>query len=162
MRPTLYTISRSGTGRLSTMARPRGGDWLFDEFRDLALVGVRVIVSMLTDAEAAELGLEREGDAAVDAGIKFLRLPTPDRCPPDRARAATVARELAERLSGGASIAVHCRHGIGRSSTLAAAILVAEGLEAADAWTRIAAARGMPVPDTDIQREFIDQLTTFR
>lgn len=162
MRPTLYTISRSGAGKLSTMARPRGGDWLFDEFRDLALAGVSVVVSLLTDAEAAELRLEREGDAAVAAGIQFVRLPTPDRSPPDPAAATTVARELAEQLRGGASVAVHCRHGIGRSSTLAAAILVAEGLEPADAWTRIAAARGMPVPDTDAQREFIDRRTTVR
>jgi protein-tyrosine phosphatase len=162
MRPTLYTISRSGTGRLSTMARPRGGDWLSDEFRDLALAGVSVVVSMLTGAEAAELGLEREGDAAVAAGIEFLRLPTPDRSPPDPAAATTVARKIAEQLRRGDSVAVHCRHDIGRSSTLAAAILVAEGLEPADAWTRIAAARGMPVPDTDAQREFIDQLMTSR
>jgi protein-tyrosine phosphatase len=160
--PTLYTISRSGAGRLSTMARPRGGDWLFDEFRDLAIAGVSVIVSMLTDAEAAELGLEREGDAAVAAGLEFLRLPTPDRCPPDPGTAATVARKLAGQLRGGASVAVHCRHAIRRSSTLAAAILVAEGLEPADAWTRIATTRAMPVPDTDAQREFIDQLMTFR
>lgn len=71
MRPTLYTISRSGAGRLSTMARPRGGEWLFDEFQDLAMAGVTVVVSMLTDAEIAELGLEREADAAEAAGLEF-------------------------------------------------------------------------------------------
>jgi protein-tyrosine phosphatase len=130
------------------MARPRGGDLLFDEFCDLALARVSVIVSMLTDVEAAELGLEREGDAAVAAGIEYLRLSTPDRSPPDHAAATTVARKIADQLCGGASVAVHCRHGIGRSSTLAAAILVAEGLEPAEAWTLIAAGRGMPVPDT--------------
>lgn len=57
MRPALFTISRGGRGRLSTMARPRGGDWLTDELADLAMAGVGVLVSLLADAEAAELDL---------------------------------------------------------------------------------------------------------
>src|SRR6266511_4879353 len=31
MRPTLYTVTRAGAGRLSIMARPGGGDWLLEE-----------------------------------------------------------------------------------------------------------------------------------
>jgi hypothetical protein len=42
------------------MLRPRGGDWLADELRDLARAGVEVVVSMLSDAEAAELELAQE------------------------------------------------------------------------------------------------------
>jgi protein-tyrosine phosphatase len=147
---------------LPDMARPRGGDWLSDEFRDLALAGVSVVVSMLTDAEAAELGLEREGDAAEAAGLEFLRLPTLDRRPPDAGAAVALARKLLDLLRAGASVAVHCRHGIGRSSTLAAVVLVSEGIDPADSWTRIAAARGIPVPDTVEQRELIDRLSVFR
>jgi hypothetical protein len=64
MRPALFTIRRGGLGRLSTMARPRGGDWLADELGDLAIAGVSVLVSLLTDAEAAEFDLSHEADAA--------------------------------------------------------------------------------------------------
>lgn len=56
-----------------------------------------------------------------------------------------IARLLVQRLDDGASVAVHCRRGIGRSSTLAAAVLVLEGTAPANAWDRISAARGLPV-----------------
>ena len=160
MRPDLFTISRSGSGHLSTMTRPRGGDWLTDELDHLALAGVSVVVSLLTDAEAAELGLTGEADAARAVGIEFHRLPTPDRQVPDREATLALARLLIRRLSDGAGVAVHCRQGIGRSSTLAAAVLVLEGTPAAEAWDQIAATRGLPVPDTAEQREFIKTLPT--
>jgi protein-tyrosine phosphatase len=158
MHPGLFTIWRTGPGRLATMARPRGGDWLADEFEDLALVGVNIVVSMLTDAETAELDLVDEAAAAEAAGIEFGRLPTPDRQVPGRDAALAMAASLRDRLSRGASVAVHCRYGIGRSSTLAAAVLVLEGADPDNAWTRISVARGLPVPDTAAQRDFVRTL----
>lgn len=159
MRPVLYTIARPGGGTLSTMARPRGGDWLSGEFAELAAAGVGVVVSMLAVTEAAELGLGQESGEAAAAGIEFHQVPTPDRRPPDLAATSAMAAKLAGRLAAGASVAVHCRFGIGRSSTLAAAVLVAEGVKPADAWDLISAARGLPVPDTAEQREFLHRLT---
>jgi protein-tyrosine phosphatase len=53
---------------------------------------------------------------------------------------------------------VHCRNGIGRASTLVAAVLLREGIDAPDAWQRITQARGLPVPDTEAQRDFITNL----
>ena len=44
MKLTLYPITRSGAGRLSMMARPRGGAWLFDELHALRRIGVEVLV----------------------------------------------------------------------------------------------------------------------
>jgi protein-tyrosine phosphatase len=160
MHPTLFTIARAGQGFLSTMARPRGGDWLGDEFRGLATAGVTVVVSLLTDKEAAELDLLPEADAAQAAGIEFYRLPTPDREVPDRSAVLAIGGMLVHQLSEGASVVVHCRHGIGRSSTLAAAVMVLEGADPEDVWARIAAARGLPVPDTSSQRAFIATLST--
>lgn len=154
----LFTIERSGAGRLSTMAAPSGGDRLADEIRYLAGAGVNVLVSLLIDSEIAELGLTGEGSAAEAAGIAFRRLPTPDGHVPERTGTLALAEALRSRLSDGAAVVVHCREGIGRSSTLAAAVLVLDGLEPSDAWDRIRAARGLPVPDTAAQREFIDNL----
>jgi protein-tyrosine phosphatase len=116
------------------------------------------MVSLLSDAETTELDLIHEADAAQAAGIEFHRLPTPDRQVPDRGATLTLGRLLLQRLNDGASVAVHCRYGIGRSSTLAAAVLVLEGTAAADAWDRVSEARGLPVPDTAEQREFINTL----
>lgn len=67
--PTVFTIERTGPGRLSTMARPEGGDRLAGELSDLAAAGVDVLVSLLTDDEDVELGLAGEGQAAEAAGI---------------------------------------------------------------------------------------------
>jgi protein-tyrosine phosphatase len=119
MRPALFTIARPGRRRLSTVARPRGGDWLIDEFGDLATSGVNVVVSLLSDAEVAELDLRHEADAAQAVGIEFHRLPTSDRQVPDHDATLALGRLLVRRLEAGASVAVHCRQGIGRSSTLA-------------------------------------------
>ena len=55
-------MRRSGPGRLSTMARPRGGDWLADEMAALRRRGVDVLVCALTDPElAAQVGLAATG-----------------------------------------------------------------------------------------------------
>jgi protein-tyrosine phosphatase len=159
MCPTLFTIRRDGPGHLSTMARPQGGDRLAGVMRDLAAAGVSILVSMLSDAEMAELDLADESGAAAAAGIAFYRLPTPDFDVPDRSAALELAANLLSRLCDGASVAVHCRGGIGRSSILAAAVLILEGARPADAMDLISAARGMRVPETASQRGFIASLS---
>jgi protein-tyrosine phosphatase len=158
MRPELFTIRRAGPGALSTMARPRGGQWLADEMNGLAAAGVSVLVSLLTDAEMTELGLNAEAQTAQASGLTFYRLPTQDREVPDQAASLTLAGTLRAHLARGSGVAIHCRHGIGRSSTLAAMVLVLEGARPEQAWVLISAARGMTVPDTAAQREAITSL----
>jgi protein-tyrosine phosphatase len=158
MQPEFFTIRRPGPGRLATMARPRGGPRLGADLAGLAGAGISVLVSMLTDAEMAELGLAREPAAATGAGLEFLRLPTPDMTVPGEQATLAMAGLLRARLTAGAGVVVHCLAGVGRSSTLAAAVLVLEGVAPAAAWELITAARGVPVPDTPAQRAFIDRL----
>jgi protein-tyrosine phosphatase len=55
-------------------------------------------------------------------------------------------------------VAVHCWGGVGRSSLIAAAVLVGRGTDAEQAWARIAEARGVPVPETDEQRAWVTAL----
>lgn len=155
MRPQLYTVVRSGPGTLSTMSRPRGGDWLADEMTALRTAGVACLVSMLTPAEEHELGLEREATLAHSAGMAFAAVPTVDRGVPSVTALRTAVHEAAERLSKGEHVVAHCRHGIGRASLFAAAVLVEEGHAPDDAWARLSAARGVPVPDTSEQRAFL-------
>ncbi|MFJ1758585.1 tyrosine protein phosphatase [Kitasatospora sp. NPDC088134] len=158
MRPTLFTVERPGPGRLSTMARPRGGDWLAGELAGLAAAGVTDLVSALTPAENAELGLTSEAELARAAGLRFVALPIPDRTTPEPAEVLPAVRELTERLRAGGHVVTHCRAGIGRSSLLAAAVLVLTGTDADTAWGLIARARGLAVPDTPEQRAWTDLL----
>jgi protein-tyrosine phosphatase len=154
----LFTIERGLPGKLSTMARPPGGAMLAAGMRELAAAGVTICVSMLTDAEMNELDLADEPAAARAAGIDFRRLPTPDFGTPARQAAQALAADLAAALRDGASVVVHCRGGVGRCTQLAAAVLIREGCTPEEAMTRISAARGMSVPETPVQRDFVTSL----
>ncbi|MFC8825267.1 tyrosine protein phosphatase [Streptomyces sp. NPDC057137] len=155
MRPTLFTVDLPGPGRLSTMAKPRGADWLDDEMRGLRDAGVDVLVCALTAAERDELGLSDEERAAGAAGLRFVSVPIPDRTtPPDLAAILPTLRELAARLADGAHVGTHCRAGIGRASLLAAALLILGGTDQDTAWAALEKARGLAVPDTAEQREW--------
>jgi protein-tyrosine phosphatase len=52
-------------------------------------------------------------------------------------------------------VAVHCYGGIGRSPLVAAAVLVRSGRSAQAAWQLVGRARGLRVPDTDDQRDWL-------
>ncbi|MFD8597852.1 tyrosine protein phosphatase [Kitasatospora sp. NPDC059646] len=158
MRPTLFTVERPGPGRVSTMARPRGGDWLADELAALAAAGVTDLVSALTPSECAELALADEPELAVAAGLRFHSLPIPDRTVPAHAQVRPALDALTGRLRSGGHLVFHCRAGIGRSSLLAAAVLILDGVDGDSAWDRIARARGLPVPDTAEQRAWTTAL----
>lgn len=162
MRPTLYTIAHPGPGQLSTMAKPRGGDWLPDEMAALAAHGVDTLVCALTQPELEDTSLTEEPDAARHAGLRFVALPIADRSTPDLDTVLPLLHGLAQELEDGAHIVTHCRFGIGRASLLAAAIMVLTGTTPETAWQSIADARGLPIPDTDAQRQWPDELLKHR
>lgn len=158
MRPTLFTVDHPGPGRLSTMARPRGNDWLDDEMAALKAAGVAILVCALTEPEREELGLAEEPRSAAAAGLRFVEIPIPDRTVPDLPAILPALRQLAAELADGAHVVTHCRAGIGRSSLLAAALLILNGTAADTAWRRIERARGLAVPDTAEQREWTNYI----
>lgn len=153
MASDLYWIDSDGPWRLAIMARPRAGDWLDDELAHWERSGVTTVVSLLEREEVQDLGLEVEPDICARRGIEFLTFPIEDRgVPEDRVAMKAFVRGLASRDG---AIAIHCRAGIGRSSLIAAAIMIARGMVPARALETIQAARGLPVPDTDAQRNWI-------
>lgn len=158
MRPTLYTIDHPDLGRLSTMAKPRGEDWLQDEMTALKVAGVDILVCALTAPELHESGLDAGAQTAQDAGLRFVALPLPDRHVPDPVTVLPALQHLAEQLSEGAHIVTHCRFGIGRASLLAASVLILNGTDPDMAWHQLQQARGLPVPDTTEQREWTTAL----
>jgi protein-tyrosine phosphatase len=76
--------------------------------------------------------------------------------PADERAFLSLVHRLRSDLSNGSAVAIHCRAGIGRSTVLAACILVGDGLSVERAFQLIAEARGCPVPDTKEQREWVD------
>jgi hypothetical protein len=151
---TPWWIDCPAPGRLAVCPRPRGGDWLADDLAALRRAGVDVLVSALTPPEEIELELADEKALARAAGLRFVRLPTADFGVPHLRAASAGLLALRNRLAEGATIAAHCRMGVGRSPLIAASLLVSLGVEPDDAWQRVEAARGLRVPDTDAQRQW--------
>lgn len=156
MKATLYPIEPAAPNRIAIVARPRGGDWLCDEISALSREGIDVLVSMLTEEESNELGLERESEDCLAAGITFVNLQIADRSVPSHTDDFLRAVErLAERMREGQFVGVHCRASIGRSSLLAVSVLVRLGWEANEAFDAVESARGCAIPDTPEQRQWV-------
>lgn len=160
MRPNLFWVEGTTPGRLAIAARPRAGDWLEDELRGFGREGVEIVVSLLTLDEVRELGLEGEEAACRTVGLEYRSFPIPDRSlPHDSAEALEFVQHLVAALTEGRSVVIHCRMGIGRSSLMAAAALKQVGIDPDEAFRRLSQARGLPVPDTDEQRRWVEDFT---
>jgi len=163
MRAELYSGGYGVPGTLSIMARPRGGDWLTDEIQAWRDAGVNIVVSLLTPEEQEELGLDEEASLCQGASLAFYAFAIPDRSvPPQQAEVERLIDEIVEALKTGKYVAIHCRMGIGRSAMIAAAALVELGETPEDALAKIQAARGLPVPDTPEQAQWIAQYALLR
>jgi protein-tyrosine phosphatase len=153
---SLYWIDLEGV-RLGIMPRPRGNEWLPDDLRMLRQERVDVIVSALTASEAEELGLIAEARECTQNSLVFISFPIEDRSlPTDQAKLDSLIVQLLQYSNNGKAIAVHCRAGIGRSSLIAACLLVKMGLSAEAAFHVIEESRGCPVPDTPEQRQWVE------
>lgn len=151
----LYPVPDIFKGRLAVALRPRGGDWLLDELRHLKRGGWTQLVTALLREELEEFQLEDLGDACAAAGLQWLHFPIADRGLPSIDATTSLTTKLVRQLVAGENIAVHCRQGIGRSSLVVAATLVAAGITADAAWASVERSRGRPVPDTTEQRDWL-------
>jgi protein-tyrosine phosphatase len=159
MNPDLFWIPGPWQGRLAVAARPRGGDWLQDEGTAWGKAGLGAVVSLLESDEAAQLDLAGEGSAVESGGLRFMSFPIPDRgVPPSTRQALSVLGNIAAALEQGQSVAVHCRQGIGRSGLVAAGLLVMSGMGVEKAIEVVSAARGLTIPETPEQFEWIKHL----
>lgn len=144
-------------GKLAVAPRPRGGEWLKDEILSWKKLGIDTVLSLLTPDEEGEFELLDERETVTTNGMNFLALPVPDRqVPTSLTEVATALERLNARLSHGKNVVIHCRQGIGRSGMIAACLLITMGLDAGAAVEKVSAARGVRVPETSEQRQWID------
>ena len=156
MQPDLYWVSTAPPARLAMMPRPRSGDWLEDEISGWARAGIGIVVSLLEAHEVRELALSSEATLCGTHGIEFVSFPIPDRGTPKSVQELEVlAGTLASRLQGGTAVAVHCRAGIGRSGLVAACVLLKLGVPFPEVFPKLTAARGVSVPDTSVQEDWV-------
>jgi protein-tyrosine phosphatase len=115
------------------------------------------------EEETIELGLADEAKAAKAARVEYTSFPVPDRgVPSSDSRLASLIAAISKALLAGKNVALHCRQGLGRSGLIAAAVLVASGLDPERAIETVSVARGQAIPETTGQRAWIQEVPFLR
>jgi protein-tyrosine phosphatase len=150
--------TKAGTPpRVAIVPCPPGGEQLAAAVRALKEHGIETMVSLLRADEARVLRLEAEGKLCRDAGIDYKWLPVQDHSIPESMEEFRMVVDLLQRdLRAGKAVGAHCYAGIGRSCLLIACLLCLEGLTATEAFDRLSAARGLRVPDTWLQIQWVE------
>jgi protein-tyrosine phosphatase len=157
MRKDIYWLDGSWPGRLAVGPRPRGGEWLKDDVSSWKRAHVDGVLSLLTTDEEQDLDLREEAGEVRAQGMSFVSFPIPDRqIPKSESKLAEALESVSRDLSAGKNVLIHCRQGIGRSGLVAACLLVKKGMSPSAATDSVSVARGIPVPETAEQRDWID------
>ena len=110
----------------------------------LQLAGAHGVISLMTEAELASVGLERLGPQLDARGMSWFHLPIEDDEAPDAAfeQAWQLALpRLIALLRDGKQLAIHCKGGSGRTGLVAAALLMTLGQSQQEAMAAIRAKR---------------------
>ncbi|MGZ5227933.1 MAG: phosphatase domain-containing protein [Burkholderiales bacterium] len=118
--------------------------------------GLNTVVCLLETSEIRDLELRDESVLCQSSSIEFISFPIPDRGVPSSVqKTAQLVRRIVELLRSGASVAIHCRAGIGRSGLVAACVLLKLGFAPREVFPLLGRARGVPVPDTSHQEQWL-------
>jgi protein-tyrosine phosphatase len=154
-----FWIRGAPLGRLATSPQPVPHEGLREDLAAWKDQGADIVVSLLGDGEQVINGLADEEDLCRDLGLEFHRFPITDHGLPDSEDAfAALIERLHDESQRNRAIVVHCFAGIGRSTLVAAALLVRAGLTLPDALELISEARGITVPDTSAQHRWLASL----
>lgn len=158
LEPSLHWVGRVRPRRLALMARPRGGEWLQDEVSAWQRAEIKLVVSLLESQEIRELELRDEGDLCAAGGIAFVHFPIADRgVPPSAQKFLPFVSQLHTALLQGKPLAIHCRAGIGRTGLVAGCLLHLLGVPVKEIFHELSVARGLSVPDTAAQAEWVER-----
>jgi protein-tyrosine phosphatase len=154
----LHWIHGPWPGKVALSARPRGGDWLKDEIVHWKRAGINSVLSLLTPEEERDLDLREEAAEIRRLGLEYSSFPIPDRqVPQSQVKLGGELEKLNKALSAGRNVLVHCRQGVGRTGLVAACLLIKNGMSPGSAVDVVSAARGIAIPETVEQRDWIER-----
>jgi predicted protein tyrosine phosphatase len=104
----------------------------------LAARGVTAVVNLRTEFDDNHAGV---------APARYLYLPTINNEAPTLEQLGKGVDFIAAEIGQGGGVYVHCRSGVGRAATMAAAYLVSTGLTPDEAWARIRSVRPYVCPN---------------
>ena len=154
MIPSVFEVTKIGDGALYVMPKP-SSEWLSEDARYFSSMGISKVVSLLETSEEYELGLAKEREVMEAQGIEFFNFQIKDRGLPKLAPFCELINNLYQELLNGKSIAIHCRAGIGRTGITASCLVIKDKISSQQAIDMVSAARGVPIPDTQEQYDFI-------
>lgn len=121
---------------------------------------VNLVVSLLTDEEVDVLGLKQQAAMYLANGIGFIHFPISDfGVPESEEKFIGLVRVLSHQIELGQILAIHCKAGIGRSSLMAAAVLIHRGFPPMQVFEHISEYRQASVPDKRSQAEWLFNLS---
>lgn len=127
---------------------------------EMAAQGISTVVSLTSEDEIREKASDY--GQAIDAGtfsIERISFPIGDYgTPSDRSGYLSLVRDLVDRLAQGEKILIHCGAGIGRTGTLAIAVLMALGMTYEQAARQVLEAGSRP--ETEAQQDFLRWVET--
>jgi atypical dual specificity phosphatase len=105
------------------LRRPLG-----DDLAELASQGVKLLVTLTENSLAVD---------GSEYGLRCLHFPIADMGTTTPRRAAALCEEVERSLERGEAVALHCRAGLGRTGMMLACCLVAKGLDAEEAISKV-------------------------
>jgi atypical dual specificity phosphatase len=103
------------------------------------------------------LNIPSDKEVYESAGFSFLCLPIADGGAPRQEQADEVVRFVRLERAAGRPVAIHCEAGLGRTGTVLATYLIAEGDSAKGAIGRVRAVEKMAI-ETPQQFKFLEEL----
>ena len=124
-----------------------------DELPELYTAGIRTVVCLLN--------IPSDATVFESAGFAFQCIPVPDGGVPTPEQAADFVRFVEAQIAAGRPVAVHCEAGLGRTGTMIAVYLIAQGESAEAAIQRVRAVESGAI-ETARQIHFLEMLAQQR
>lgn len=155
MNPSIFKLKHIGTGQLYIMPCPRP-QVLAEDMAYYMNLGIDTIVCLLEKPEMIVRGLALEEHLCQEFDLDFEHFSIPDQAVPRNLTAFRgLVNNLETELRQGRNLAIHCYAGIGRTGVLAGSLLIRDGMTPQAAMNLMSDRRGCPMPQTQIQYEFL-------